>query len=235
MVFLDFFTIEFLIVLISFYFILSNNIMILLYNSGLYLVLIGIYSLLNEADIYIGFLWVIDLGVGLVFFIFMLHFLPFLHQKSNFNVTSRTTMIYSTIFLLLLFYFYFLSFNIDSQSHLFLNKLWFFNINYLDYYFIFFSYEVTELNLLRETYFLLNTFEFFLINFSLFFGLITAILLCFLIHRIFNFLNFSQIKSAKLLNKLNSSFFIRNQNFITQSNAPMIVKTWSRKKQISSK
>ena len=123
MVFLDFFTIEFLIVLISFYFILSNNIMILLYNSGLYLVLIGIYSLLNEADIYIGFLWVIDLGVGLVFFIFMLHFLPFLHQKSNFNVTSRTTMIYSTIFLLLLFYFYFLSFNIDSQSHLFLNKL----------------------------------------------------------------------------------------------------------------
>ena len=235
MVFLDFFTIEFLIVLISFYFILSNNIMILLYNSGLYLVLIGIYSLLNEADIYIGFLWVIDLGVGLVFFIFMLHFLPFLHQKSNFNVTSRTTMIYSTIFLLLLFYFYFLSFNIDSQSHLFLNKLWFFNINYLDYYFIFFSYEVTELNLLRETYFLLNTFEFFLINFSLFFGLITAILLCFLIHRIFNFLNFSQIKSAKLLNKLNSSFFIRNQNFITQSNAPMIVKTWSRKKQINFK
>lgn len=204
--------------------------MILLYNSGLYLVLIGIYSLLNEADIYIGFLWVIDLGVGLVFFIFMLHFLPFLHQKSNFNLISRTTVIYSTIFLLLLFYFYFLSFNIDFQSHLFLNKLWLFNISYLDYYFVFFSYEVTELNLLRETYFLLNSFEFFLINFSLFFGLITAILLCFLIHRIFNFLNFSQIKSAKLLNKLNSSFFIRNQNFISQSNAPMIVKTWSRKK-----
>lgn len=235
MVFLDFFTIEFLIILISFYFILSNNIMILLYNSGLYLVFMGIYSLLNEADIYIGFLWVIDLGVGLVFFIFMLHFLPFLHQKSTFNVISRVTIIYSTIFLLLSFYFYFLSFNIDSQSHLFLNKLWFFNINYLDYYFIFFSYEVTELNLLRETYFMLNTFEFFLINFSLFFGLITAILLCFLIHRIFNFLNFSQIKSAKLLNKLNSSFFIRNQNFMSQSNAPMIVKTWSRKKQVNFK
>jgi len=209
--------------------------MILLYNSGLYLVLVGIYSLLNEADIYIGFLWVIDLGVGLVFFIFMLHFLPFLHQKSNFNVMSRVMLIYSTIFLLLSFYFYFLSFNIDFQSHLLLNKLWLFNINYLDYYFIFFSYEVTELNLLRETYFLLNTFEFFLINFSLFFGLITAFLLCFLIHRIFNFLNYSQIKSAKLLNKLNSSFFIRNQNFISQSNAPMIVKTWSRKKQTNFK
>ena len=235
MVFLDFFTIEFLIILISFYFILSNNIMILLYNSGLYLILIGIYSLLNEADIYIGFLWVIDLGVGLVFFIFMLHFLPFLHQKSNFNIISRATLVYSTVLLLLFFYFYFLSFNIDFKSHLLLNKLWLFNISYLDYYFIFFSYEVTELNLLRETYFLLNSFEFFLINFSLFFGLITAIILCFLIHRIFNFLNFSQIKSAKLLNQLNSSFFIRNQNFISQSNAPMIVKTWSRKKQTNSK
>ena len=235
MVFLDFFTIEFLIILISFYFILSNNIMILLYNSGLYLILIGIYSLLNEADIYIGFLWVIELGVGLVFFIFMLHFLPFLHQKSNFNIISRATLVYSTVLLLLFFYFYFLSFNIDFKSHLLLNKLWLFNISYLDYYFIFFSYEVTELNLLRETYFLLNSFEFFLINFSLFFGLITAIILCFLIHRIFNFLNFSQIKSAKLLNQLNSSFFIRNQNFISQSNAPMIVKTWSRKKQTNSK
>ena len=209
--------------------------MILLYNSGLYLILIGIYSLLNEADIYIGFLWVIDLGVGLVFFIFMLHFLPFLHQKSNFNIISRATLVYSTVLLLLFFYFYFLSFNIDFKSHLLLNKLWLFNISYLDYYFIFFSYEVTELNLLRETYFLLNSFEFFLINFSLFFGLITAIILCFLIHRIFNFLNFSQIKSAKLLNQLNSSFFIRNQNFISQSNAPMIVKTWSRKKQTNSK
>jgi len=209
--------------------------MILLYNSGLYLVLIGVYSLLNEADIYIGFLWVIDLGVGLVFFIFMLHFLPFLHQKSNFNILSRHMLLYSTTFLLLLFYFYFLSFNIDFSSHLFLNKLWLFNISYLDYYFIFFSYEVTELNLLRETYFLLNSFEFFLINFSLFFGLITAILFCFMIHRIFNFLNYSQIKSAKLLNNLNSSFFIRNQNFISQSNAPMIVKTWSRKKQTNVK
>lgn len=95
----------------------------------------------------------------------------------------------------------------------------------MDYYFILFSYEVTELNLLRDTYFILNSFEFFLINFSLFFGLITAILLVFLIHRIFNFLNYSQILNNKLLNTINSSFFIRNQNFMTQSNAPMVLKT----------
>lgn len=84
--------------------------------------------------------------------------------------------------------------------------------------------EVTELNLLRESYFLTNSFEFFLINFSLFFGLVTSILLCFSIHRIFNFLNYSQVKDYGLLQKLNSSFFIRNQNFVTQSNTPIVTK-----------
>ena len=51
----------------------------------------------------------------------------------------------------------------------------------MDYYAILFSNEVTDLNTLRETYFLLNAFEFFAVNFSLFFGLIAAILLCFMI------------------------------------------------------
>lgn len=205
--------------------------MILLYNAGLYLLLAGLYSLLHSADIYIGFLWVIDLGVGLVFFIFMLHFLPFLNQTSHFNTTARVTLIYSIIILVIIFFFFFLSFNVDLDRGLKLNKLWFFNVSYTDYYLVLFSYEVTELNLLRDTYFILNSFEFFLINFSLFFGLITAILLVFLIHRIFNFLNYSQVLTSKLLNRVNSSFFIRNQSFITQANAPMALKTWARKKQ----
>lgn len=206
--------------------------MILLYNAGLYLLLVGIYALLNEADIYIGFLWVIDLGVGLIFFIFMLHFLPFLNQNSNFNLTTRMILVYTILLISIIFYFFFLSFNVDTFSSLRLNKLWFFNVSYIDYYLVLFTYEVTELNLLRDTYFILNSFEFFLINFSLFFGLITAILLCFLIHRIFNFLNYSQIINSKMLNKINSSFFIRNQNFMSQSNAPMVLKTWARKKHV---
>lgn len=85
----DLFYLELLILIISLFFTTSNNILILLYNAGLYLVLLGLYALLNDSDIYIGFLWVIDLGVGLIFFIFMLHFIPFLHQKSNFNFTKK--------------------------------------------------------------------------------------------------------------------------------------------------
>jgi hypothetical protein len=207
--------------------------MILLYNAGLYLILLGLYSLLNDSDIYIGFLWVIDLGVGLVFFIFMLHFIPFLHQKWNFNFSKKQLLSYNLLLLFLVFYFYFFSYNIDGSVNGDLNKTWFFHVTYLDYYFIYFANEITELNLLRETYFLINGFEFFLVNFSLFFGLITAILLCFMIHRIFNFLNYSQIKNVKLLNHLDSGFFIRNQNFVTQSNAPIVTKTWARKKNLS--
>ena len=86
------------------------------------------------------------------------------------------------------------------------------------------SYEISELNTLRETYFMLNTFEFFSINFSLFFGLIAAILMYFMIQRIFNYLNYSQISEAKTLDSMQSSFFIRSQNFISQQNMSQVVR-----------
>ena len=60
-----------LILTVSFY-TLSSNLLILLYTGGLYLLLVGGLAFLNDSDVFIGFLWVIDLGVGLVFFIFIL-------------------------------------------------------------------------------------------------------------------------------------------------------------------
>lgn len=230
MVFLDFFCLEMFIVIVTFYFILSNNIIVLLYNAGLFLFMVGMYSLLKDADIYIGFLWVIDLGVGLIFFIFMLHFVPFIHQKSKLNIKSRFLLVYNIFFFVSLLYLYVFSFNIDKFSYFDLNRMWYFSINYLDYYLILFTNDVTELNLLKECYFLLNGFEFFLINFSLFYGLVTSILLCFMIQRIFNFLNYSQISRLKMLGKLDSGFFIRNQNFVSQANAPIVTRNWYRKK-----
>ena len=225
MVFSEHLFLEFLLIVIIKYFIISSNILILLYTAGLYLIVVGLYSLLGDSDIYIGFLWVIDLGVGLVFFIFMLHFTPFMHQKSKFNFKVRNFILYNVFFLNLIFYFYFFSLNIDSRFNLDLSKMWFFNVFTLNYYFIFFANEVTELNLLRETYFLVCSFIFFIINFSLFYGLVTAILLCFLIHRVFNFLNFSQMKYIKALLFLNSSFFIRLQDPLLQSNTAAVTKS----------
>lgn len=94
----------------------------------------------------------------------------------------------------------------------------------MDYYKLLNTNEVTDLNTLRDLYFLSNSFEFFLINFSLFFGLISSILLCFIIHRVFNFLNFSQIIDINLLKSSESGFFIRNQNYINQQSMPSVVR-----------
>lgn len=192
--------------------------MTLLYSAGLYLIVLGMYSMLNDADVYVGFLWVIDLGVGLIFFIFMLHFLPFLHQKTKINLSSKNMFIHSLYITTALMYFYFFGFNIDNTSNMDMKKFWFFNVSFLNYYSLLFSNEVSELNLIRETYFLVSSFEFFLINFSLFYGLITAILLFFYVHRVFNFLNYSQIVNSKILLKMSSGFFIRMQDFVNQSN-----------------
>ena len=126
--------------------------------------------------------------------------------------------------------YYYFAFPTDNSFYGDLDKTWFFKITYLDYYMILFSNEVTDLNTLRDSYFLLNSFEFFIINFSLFFGIIAAILMCFMIHRIFNFLNYSQIININILNSIDMGFFIRNQNFITQQQTPGIVRVWSKTK-----
>lgn len=202
--------------------------MLLWYTAGLYLVFIGLYSMINDSDIYIGFLWVIDLGVGLVFFIFILHFTSFLHQKTYFNVSNKILTISSYLLITMLCYFYFFSYSVDSFFNGDLSKTWNFHVTHIDYYSLLHSCEVTELNLLRDSYFLLNTFEFFIINFSLFFGLISAILLYFLIQRVFNILNFSQIMDANTLSNIESSFFIRHQNYTNQQNMPQSVRLWKK-------
>jgi len=202
----------------------------LLYTGGLYLIFIGLFALLNDADIYIGFLWVIDLGVGLVFFIFILHFTSFLFQKSQFNLTARHFLFaYLTIFFIITFLYYTSSYA-DNSYYGDLEKTWFFKLSYIDYYSLLNTNEVTDLNTLRDTYFLLNSFEFFIVNFSLFFGLIASILLIFIIQRIFAFLNYSQIINMGLLHNADSGFFIRSQNFITQQNTTAAVRSWIKTK-----
>ena len=100
----------------------------------------------------------------------------------------------------------------------------------MDYYLIYHSVEVTDLNTLRDTYFCLNGFEFFIVNFSLLFGLLAAILICFLIQRVFNYLNYSQIINYRLLHSNTSGFIIRNQNFTTQQSMFSSINQWSKTK-----
>jgi hypothetical protein len=146
-----------------------------LYTAGIYLMLIGILCLINDCDIYIGFLWVIDLGVGLIFFIFILHFTSFLFQKPQFTVTLRYFFIMYVFIFFYIFMFYFFSFDANTHNTFDAIKSWYFKIQHIDYYFVLNSHEVSELNTLKDSYFLLNSFEFFVINFSILFGLMGSI------------------------------------------------------------
>ena len=202
--------------------------MMIFYTGGLYLILSGVLLFLNDADIFVGFLWVIDFGVGLIFFIFILHYSSFLHQKTNLSINLRIYLLSLLIVSSLVLWNYFNPYNHNSDHFNSLSKLWFFKIVYIDYYLISNSKEITDLNLIYELYFTTNTFEFFAINFTLFYGLIASILLCFAIHRFFSYLNSSQIINSSLLNTLNNNFFIRNQNMIRQKNTQAVVRVWNK-------
>ena len=226
----ELFILQILSIMTLIFFINSINIISLWYLAGIYLITLGLILLLDDADIFVGFLWVIDLGVGLIFFIFILHFSNFLHQKSFFDLSSRYLFLYFFIFFFIFLFFYFLSNSNDLNLIYQLKKTWFFFISYYNYYSFYNTYHVTDLNLLREIYFYNNSFGFFLINFMLFYGIFGSINLCFLIKRIFVFLNLSQLRNLNFLNEINSTFFIRNQNFLKQQNASTGARVWLKKK-----
>jgi len=212
------------------FFINTINIITLWYLAGIYLIVLGLLMLLDDADIFIGFLWVIDLGVGLIFFIFILHFSNFLHQKSFFDLSSKYLFLFLFFFFFIFIFFYFISLPNDINLNYQLKKSWFFFLSWYNYYSFYYSFCITDLNLLREIYFYNNSFGFFVINFMLFYGIFASINLCFLIKRIFVFLNLSQLKNINFLNEINSTFFIRNQNFIKQQNTSTGTRVWIKKK-----
>lgn len=214
------------------FFISTYNILTLWYLAGIYLVLLGLLLLADGADIFIGFLWVIDLGVGLVFFIFILHYSTFLFLKSSLEKNSRKLLIICFSFIFLFQFYIFFSSPVDTNYTNGLNKSWFFLVSWYDYYTYYFAHTVTDLNLLREIFFYNNSFEFFIINLMLLYGILSAILMSFLIKRIFSFLNYSQLKNYPMFTKINSSFFIRNQDFIKQQQTSTGTRVWVKNKNL---
>jgi hypothetical protein len=208
----------------------TANLITLWYLAGIYLVILGFYILLDDGDILVGFLWVIDLGVGLVFFIFILHYSTFLHQKAYLSKSSRELCftLFASFFLLAFLYFF--ANPVDADYMKGFRQSWFIFISWYDYYDFLFSYIITDLSLLREIYFYNNSFEFFIINFMLLFGIITAVLLTFMIKRIFSFINYSQLLNYEMLKQFNTTYFIRNQNVLKQQSTSTGTRVWVKQK-----
>ena len=220
---------QLLLLLTLWFFVGAINILTLWYLGGIYLLNLGLVLLLDDADIFVGFLWVIDLGVGLIFFIFILHFSNFLYQKAFVNIFDRYLFL-SIFFGVFVFGFFLLVHNpVDSKFNVNLKKSWYFFVSWYDFYSFYHVQVISQLNVIREIYFYSNSFEFFLINFMIFYGIFASINLCFLLKRIFNMLTFTQLKNLPLLNSMGSSFFIRNQNFIKQQNTSTGTRVWLKK------
>ena len=226
----EFFFLQILSLIILIFFINTVNILTLWYLAGIYLLNLGCLLLLDDGDIFVGFLWVIDLGVGLIFFIFILHFSNFLHQKSLFDLSSKFIFFISFLFLFLIIFIFFISTTNDSNINYQLKQVWFFFVSWYNYYIFNHAFTVTDLNLLREIYFYNNSFEFFLMNFMLFYGIFGAINLCFLMKKIFVILNISQLRNLNVLSEVFGVFFIRNQNFLKQQNTSTGARVWLKKK-----
>lgn len=212
------------------YFVTTFNILTVWYLAGIYLVLLGWWLLLDDGDIFVGFLWVIDLGVGLIFFMFILHYSTFLHQKSNINKTSREFSFSIVALISLMTLFFFIAFPVANETTSTTSRIWFFAISWYDYFDFFFSSTVTDLNLLHEIYFKNNSFEFFLINFFLLYGIIASILMTFLVKRIFNILNFSQLSNSNFIHQARSTYFIRSQDYLKQQSMSAGTRVWLKKK-----
>lgn len=204
----------------------QNSLLMTWYLGGVYLILIGLLALIDNGDIFIGFLWVIDLGVGLIFLLFVLHFSNFLNSKTHIIFSNRNSVLLlpSILTLWLLFTPLWLHSEMGA-SNVMANS---FIISWYDYYEIFLSLNVTDLNLLREIYFFNNSFEFFLINFLLFFGICLSILLTFFIRKQVNILALDQFLTKPFLKQMNTTFFIRNQNLMTQQNASTGSRLWKK-------
>ena len=226
----DIWLLQNLIFITVFFFISTFNLLSLWYLAGIYLVLLGYWMFLDDGDIFIGFLWVIDLGVGLVFFIFILHYSVFAQQKATLTKSSREVvfLLLSASFCLIFFFFFYQPYGDRFSSGL--TKTWFFFLSWYNYYDVFNALTVTDLNLLKEIYFANNSLEFFIINFVLFYGIIASILTTFLIKRIFSVLTSSQFLSHKMLAKANATYFIRNQDFSKQQLTSAGTRVWEKKK-----
>ena len=226
----ELFLLQVLLLSTLFYFTNTFNVITVWYLAGIYLTLLGWWLLLDDADIFVGFLWVIDLGVGLIFFIFILHYSTFLHQKPNLDKTSQTFSFTIISFFSLSSFLFLLSLPSVNESLGTFTKIWFFTVSWYDYYEFFFSSTVTDLNLLHEIYFTSNSFEFFLINFFLLYGIVASILASFLVKRIFNLLNFSHLQLSNFFNRTNSTYFVRTQDYLKQQSTSAGVRVWLKKK-----
>ena len=137
----------------------------------------------------------------------------FLLSKSYVNSTaSSLVQVLPPVILLIVAYVFYNS-NYIYQAGV--DYVWFFYITHSDFYALLSNIFQSDMNLLREVYFLSNFFEFFLLSVAIYFAILT-------IQLFINLLNIACTDSKPLVNlsnKNSSVFFFKRQDFNKQSTA----------------
>lgn len=192
-----------------------------------YLLISSLYAFYNDADVFVSFLLIIDLGVFFIMFAFMLHLTKFLINKSTYNFEFRNLFHSSNILIVFIFYLYFSNFSTDFNFNKKIENTWFFFISNYNYCEINNSFFLSEMHILKEIYFSFNSFEFLLISFGVYFAVMTSYFL-------FLYLNKIAVKNKTLFysliknNKQNSTYFFRHQDYNKQILTLPSTRTWSK-------
>ena len=226
----DYFIIQLILISIVFFIYFVNELFNLLILSIFYLIILSMMTLLNDSDILISFLIIIDLGVFFVLFSFLLHLTKFLTYK-NINDTSFKTLFSFSLFLSYIFLFnYTTNFYTIWNYNKIIEYTWFFFINYLDFYTIFNTNLKSDMHLLKEIYFHINSIEFILISIFLIIGILSLYFLLNLITLFNNKLNINNIQNIKKFNINTSVSFFKYQNFNKQINTSANSRVWTKLK-----
>lgn len=191
----------FLFIYLLFLFILINkskSYTTILYLFANYILIIGLYLLHINADLFAGFLWIIDFNLLFIFLLFSIYLTHLF--KNNSKIYNKTHMyITKIIYILISFYILIYLSNFSAINLSYLNINWL--ITYLNYY-CNYIYK-TNLFILYLTYYKLNIDLFILINIILFYTIILVIYL---------YININYLKINKIYKyKLNK--YLVNQKF----------------------
>lgn len=229
MLLFDVLILQTLILLLVYFFSKIEELYQVIFNSFLFLVLVSFALYLEDFDIIVNFLIIIDLGVFIILFLFSFSiYLMFNSKNSKRNDVKYSLLV--AIFIGALVALGHLSKNLNINVVASYEACWFFFISYYNYYTLFFTNLKTDLQLLREIYFALNTWEFFVVNLLILYGVIFVLY----------FYTFTQRSTAQVVathavhqltldKQTNQLNFLRLQDFMQQKFTVSGVRVWTSK------
>ena len=202
---------------VLFFFYIKDNFFFVI-NAIIFLLSISIFLWLNDTDIFVNFLLIIDLGV----FFILLGFLINLTSIFQNNAVFYDNKIFNFILILsITALVWFLSDNLNSNNFDFnFSSI----LSFQNWYALLNLSFFADLQLMSDTFYLLTSFEFILMNFYLY----TTILIIYLLLLATNIINVPYFRNYQ---NTTLSNYLRKQNMSSQFNQTATVRVW--KKQLN--